>query len=1138
MPTCEQVAATWACLAACWRAGQLVQQQHEAAMGSSAAPQAAPEDDQAALQLSTAMQQLAAKLDGSGAEAVAAEVQYVASKGLLEVCQAAAQAATAASASVSAVVTSAEEGGTNSSTHGARMIHTLQLQLAALQAAMSEYEQSGLAYVLDPSTSTMSDELPEAAVDLEDLLDAGDAEQVAAAMKAQQPSHQQQWQQQLLAASTQLQVMSQLMVAIRYEALAPIAAWQAAAAAAASTAGSAASTGSLPDEGFLLPMQQREQQQQLVLLPAGPVSQQQLWLAAASHIQQHWQQLQQLLSQAMELEGHMHALAAVAAVGGAAAVWPEDVELMSQAIALQQLLLPQGFDVLTTDECVTSAQLLQAQWTELEQLLWAALADCLCPLLGLHGSPQLQHGSMPGTAAAAASAEAGLAVLRQLLEAAAAGTAGASIMHCKDVLEALAVGSAAAASGSMWGVPGLSDAWRCLVVLLLQYGCLQQQLLQQQRQLHGVADGADHTDAVPDSGVDVLRSSRALPLDIEGQRPLFIVVQALHELLCSRSQEGLSPAPASSASATDGGGATVAATCQVSLQQQLQDILLPPLLQHQSAVLEHHLDSLQQHLGALASEATGVLSRFQQQQQTGARVQQRDLTDDTAGMNASALDAFGTGDEPGPELVPFDAFDTSLEGADMMLEELGGEGEEQEQGDSPLAAGGSSQQGAAAAGQLQELVPFDAFDEGLPGADMVLEELGGDDGGAGDDGGGFFGALGDAGDDGDLLGGALEPDGDGGGGSHVDEVVAADDRRGSQGALQDTTAAAVAEVEALAQQLMAAGRAAAAVALQQQQLAGLQQVEASCVWQQQVWLRHVAAFEWLWGDLLEQQRQQEKVQEAAAAVDDAAAGKASTPSQQQQLLLEAAAAALQAPESVHEHMVTLQPGPAAAGCGEPGAAYQLYCAGLLSQLPANPALSGSTTDSHEQTQEQQQQRMPTSSELLQSWQLLCEQQAAVADALQAWRAGCAAAAGAVGEVLLGPPHGVQQAAAGSPPPALQVTDPSVCHKVSVRVALQRKSMLCTALRGWVCLLHLGPVYIQQLLCPSVCMCRCSRRVLAALCYYLLLLLLQMLSGHVARASHWLTAAAGLCSSLTQQAEASLQLEYSRRGRLWAPGNAT
>jgi len=52
---------------------------------------------------------------------------------------------------------------------------------------------------------------------------------------------------------------------------------------------------------------------------------------------------------------------------------------------------------------------------------------------------------------------------------------------------------------------------------------------------------------------------------------------------------------------------------------------------------------------------------------------------------------------------------------------------------------------------------------------------------------------------------------------------------------------------------------------------------------------------------------------------------------------------------------------------------------------------------------------------------------------------------------------------------------------------------------------------------------------------LLVLLLQMLSGHVARAGHWLSAAASLVSSLSQQAEASLQLEYSRRGRLWAPG---
>jgi hypothetical protein len=45
----------------------------------------------------------------------------------------------------------------------------------------------------------------------------------------------------------------------------------------------------------------------------------------------------------------------------------------------------------------------------------------------------------------------------------------------------------------------------------------------------------------------------------------------------------------------------------------------------------------------------------------------------------------------------------------------------------------------------------------------------------------------------------------------------------------------------------------------------------------------------------------------------------------------------------------------------------------------------------------------------------------------------------------------------------------------------------------------------------------------------------MLSGAVARAGHWVEGATGLCSSLSQQAEAALQLEYSRRGSLWAPG---
>jgi hypothetical protein len=52
-----------------------------------------------------------------------------------------------------------------------------------------------------------------------------------------------------------------------------------------------------------------------------------------------------------------------------------------------------------------------------------------------------------------------------------------------------------------------------------------------------------------------------------------------------------------------------------------------------------------------------------------------------------------------------------------------------------------------------------------------------------------------------------------------------------------------------------------------------------------------------------------------------------------------------------------------------------------------------------------------------------------------------------------------------------------------------------------------------------------------------ILLLQVLYGLCNRSQHWCSAAAGLLSGVSQLGEAALQLEYSRRGRLWAPGAA-
>lgn len=966
MPSRDQVATAWCCLAACWGTQQLLQQQLEAAISAAASevPPGAASAQAQADQLLDALQQLSSRMSSSSAEADAAEVQFVASTALAEACRAALAAARAAAGrwGSSAIAAQPQPSDTVLKVSTAITppeLHLLQVQLSALQAGMAEFEHPGLAFVLDPSTSSLSDELPQAALSLEELLDAGQTEAAAAMLAAQQ--HQQAgrpWQQQLEAVAGQVRLLPQLLQAMQFEALGPIAVWHASAEAAHPADSS-------PDAPAGTPRAAGQQQHELVLLPAGAMSQQQLWHAAAAHVHQHWQQLQQLLGQAIELEGHMHALAAVAAASGAAAIWPEDGDLMSRAISLQQVLLPQGFDILTADECLASAQLLQAQWTDLEQRLRLALSETLCPMLGLQGVQD---------------AAAGVHVLRQLVVAATAGMGGEYVVHAKGVLEILAAdaaaaGGAAADSSSVWGVPGMGDAWRGLVVLLLQYSCLQQLLLRPQQVQ---ADGADPVAAAalaggPEEGLDVLRSSKALPLEMEEQRPWLVVVQVLHELLCC---------------ATGSQTAAAAVKQPVYLQQVLQGILLPPVLQHLLPAVDQTLASFQQHLQALASEAESVLTRHQlssSDRPPAAAVPPVSLPE-----SAQPAAQAGEADQEGVEdLVPFDAFDDSLPGADMLLEELGSGGSDSETGQQH-----SSTQGAAAAG-LPDLVPFDAFDEELAGAGMALE--GGEDGlGEGEEdgaGGGFFGAL--EGDAADLLGGALE-----------DEQPAAAVPSGLQGSSLEedggipsgagTAArglgAAEAAAQAFAQQLVAVSQHAAAARLQQQELAGLQQAQEGCLWQQQTWLRHLAAFEWLWGDMLPQQ-------DSACELMVA----------ERRRMLHAAAASL-----------GLQAQLAAGADAWPGEAYQLFCAQLLPQLPPQPARTTSSSGGDSPDQ-QQQERMPTSLELLQSWQVLCEHQAAVAEALQAWQAACAAAAGAVAdELLLG-------GAAGGP--ALQVSDPSVCRKV-------------------------------------------------------------------------------------------------------------
>jgi hypothetical protein len=592
-------------------------------------------------------------------------------------------------------------------------------------------------------------------------------------------------------------------------------------------------------------------------------------------------------------------------------------------------------------------------------------------------------------------------MLQQLQEAASLSVGSASVMHCRDVLQALA-GTTASDNASTWGVLSVADACRCLVVLLVQCGCLQQQHLAQQRGGSG-AQGSSAPQHAPaaggasaDTSVDVLAAEHALPLDLEAQRPLVFVVQALHALLC----------PASGATHADtAAGEAAAATRPVPLLELLHAVVLPALLRPLLPVWQQQLHGLQAQLQAMADEAQQVLAR--PAQHAGDAGWQSGSADKVTSSEAAAAGAGAHDDTELPGLVRFDAFDMSLGGADMLLE--GGlEDSDDERGGGSSGTGsghGAGLDGGAAAAGLPDLVPFDAFDAQLAGAGELL------------DGSGLDEALESPTAAAAAAAAAAAEPGAGAGAAAGGGTPAAQQSDAGTGTSDDGA------WRTLGQQLLCMAQAAAAAAQQQQQLEALQEVRDSCAWQHELWLRHLAAFEWLWEDLLlevhagqQQQGWRQLVQAAAAAAGCACDGAAGGP--------------------IHV-----------------GMPFQLYCQqqGLL------PTVSSGGDSGHGS--------MPSRAQLLLAWQELCERQPAVAEGLAAWQAASGAAAAAVADALLLPQPGA--------PPPLAVADASVPRK--------------------------------------------------------------MLSGHVARASHWLAAARGLLSGAAQLSEAALQLEYSRRGQLWAPG---
>jgi hypothetical protein len=1011
---------------------------------------------------------------GTASEADSAKVQLVASSALGMVCTAVHEAAQQLQQPAAAAAGA-------SGTLGSRC-SSLQQHLSALQTALLQYQQAGLSFVIDLSSSMVTDELPEAAAKLEDLLEqhnaaGSDDAQLRQALQQQQQQQQQGSQQHawVAEAAGKMQLLQQLLAAIKYEAVAQLAPWAAAAAESgdnvhASDGGAAAAAAPAGGGG-------------LVMLQAGPVSQLQCWNAANALVAATWQQLHHLLQQSLQLDQQMQALAALAAAGGAAGIPATDSALLLQVEQLQQLLLPQGYDVAYAEDCVAAVQLLQVQWSELEQAFVRCLGACLCPILGLSSLGLEQwHGVAPAAGLEPGAANSSrlefmgvddqaVSVLQQVLAAAAAGIASGAAMHSKDVFDALAGSGAAAGFGgpdgtgssscSMWGTPEPAAAWKSLIALLLQCGCLQQQIQQQLG-----AAGADVADGSVAVGIDVLGSSTPLPLDLEQYRPLVFVVQVLNSLLQASADCGHDAVSQTAAATAAGPG----------LYERVEQLLVPAVSGCLLPQLHQQLGRLQQHLQLLGSEAAGVLQRLRHGGSSsgraagisGASQAQMDepleagISSQGLGLGGEAADAAAW---DAPDLVRFDAFDASLAGAGMLLEggdELGGaledeadlqaaleseDGALQQQGDMQVVLdndeddgdddedldwlleeqqaqrnAASSQQhldlAAAAAGSaglsgMPELVPFDAFDPSLPGAGAVLE------------GGGL------------ELGGALEDDNSLEGDSNSLEFA------GKQPTAAAGDAALAlphsAEWQELGQQLLSVGLQHAQQLQHQQQLAGLQQAGPSCDWQQQVWLRHLAAFEWLWGDLLQLQLEQlgqseltqhlqELVQAAAVSLGMPVGDSSSTD------LSEGAAAVTAAAVAA-----------AAAAALKPGDAFQWYFSqlGLLQMLPHHPdqvsdsscatlplshlldpsGQSGGTSSaakhSSSSSSSSAELRMPGRGELVAAWQKVAESLAGLEAGVTAWQEAAAAAAGGVKEAV------ARLAVQGG----VLVGDPAVCFKV-------------------------------------------------------------------------------------------------------------
>jgi hypothetical protein len=489
---------------------------------------------------------------------------------------------------------------------------------------------------------------------------------------------------------------------------------------------------------------------------------------------------------------------------------------------------------------------LQQEWGEVDAAVLTALQACLGPLLGITDAAGLQD------AAAAAVAEA----------AAATGGVGGD----GGAPPPLAQPAAPLRAGS----PHLMDAWQPLAHALLQLAALAAVGEPAGGPGGGAAAQAEPQTGGGDAGAPL--AAGPLPLDLDRFRPLLGVVDALNALLAM----GTSP------DAPGAGGRPAAAAAAGAARMEAQ-LAVAALAAHLPAAAGALADGARA-AAQLRDEAAAVLSRLARAGADacgGGAPSARRAARGGSGRRRRSREAWEAAEQA--PLVPFTAFDPALAGAGQVLEEaavgeeeesLGGleaaeeedddDGwgallagsepgscEEDEDEDEDEAAGGEEAADGEAPGWLLDgsqassgggkrrrrrgsgggrgaglpkLVPFDAFDPALPGAGVALDN-------------------------------GLEPGNGGssssgsGGGEHASEEGSRD--APTAGALAAwPPLAAEGEATALAEVLArAAGEyaaAAGAARMHEARYAALAALPDACEAQRRMWLRHLAAFEWLW----------------------------------------------------------------------------------------------------------------------------------------------------------------------------------------------------------------------------------------------------------------------------------------------------